>query len=340
MKLKNINNTDYQNIARYLAHEMNAEEEKLFQEEISVQEDLREDVHTLEKFWYRLNEKKPGNSPQNVDTDTAWKNLSDRIGQDDRTHIIEFKKRNSAPVWLKVAASFLLIVTLGFAVWFINENRSDENMLTYNTDDSDVTLVQKLSDGSVVYMAKNSNLMLPVVFDDQKRKVVLTGEAFFDVQSNPQKPFFIETSVGDIEVLGTSFNVKAIENGGLEVYVETGKVKVNVKGNQSYYLEQGELLEVANGKANISFAADLYNTAWRKNHMQFKDETLENILSVIDQNFAANMHVNDPELNQRRLTVTFYQASPELMAELIAVSLDIDVEINENDIVFFTKRID
>ncbi len=340
MKPKNINNTDYQNIARYLAHEMNAEEEKLFQEEISVQENLREEVHILEGLWNRLNKKKPGNSPQNLDTDTAWKNLSDRIGQDDSTRRIEFNKRNSAPVWLKVAASFLLIVSLGFAVWFITGNLSDENMLTYYTDDTDVTLVQKLSDGSVVYMAKNSNLMLPVVFDDQKRKVALTGEAFFDVQSNPQKPFFIETSVGEIEVLGTSFNVKTIENGGLEVFVETGKVKVNIKDDQSYYLEQGELLEVANGKANISFAADLYNTAWRKNHMQFKDETLENILSVIDQNFAANSQVKDPELNQRRLTVTFYQASPQLMAELIAVSLDIDVEINGNDIVFSRKTIE
>ncbi len=340
MKPKNINNTDYQNIARYLAHEMNAKEEKLFQEEISVQENLREEVHILEGLWNRLNKKKPGNSPQNLDTDTAWKNLSDRIGQDDSTRRIEFNKRNSAPVWLKVAASFLLIVSLGFAVWFITGNLSDENMLTYYTDDTDVTLVQKLSDGSVVYMAKNSNLMLPVVFDDQKRKVALTGEAFFDVQSNPQKPFFIETSVGEIEVLGTSFNVKTIENGGLEVFVETGKVKVNIKDDQSYYLEQGELLEVANGKANISFAADLYNTAWRKNHMQFKDETLENILSVIDQNFAANSQVKDPELNQRRLTVTFYQASPQLMAELIAVSLDIDVEINGNDIVFSRKTIE
>ena len=340
MKPKNINNTDYQNIARYLAHEMNAKEEKLFQEEISVQENLREEVHILEGLWNRLNKKKPGNSPQNLDTDTAWKNLSDRIDQDDSTRRIEFNKRNSAPVWLKVAASFLLIVSLGFAVWFITGNLSDENMLTYYTDDTDVTLVQKLSDGSVVYMAKNSNLMLPVVFDDQKRKVALTGEAFFDVQSNPQKPFFIETSVGEIEVLGTSFNVKTIENGGLEVFVETGKVKVNIKDDQSYYLEQGELLEVANGKANISFAADLYNTAWRKNHMQFKDETLENILSVIDQNFAANSQVKDPELNQRRLTVTFYQASPQLMAELIAVSLDIDVEINGNDIVFSRKTIE
>ncbi|MFN2396522.1 MAG: FecR family protein [Bacteroidales bacterium] len=340
MKPININNRDYEIIARYLAHEMNADEEKSFKKEVNAHENIMEEFRVLQKFWNRLNKMKPENTSEIVDTDTAWEKLSNRIIQDDNSNNKRSEKRNFAPVWLKAAASFLLIVSLGFAVWFITGDRSDENLLTFNTDDTDVTLVQKLNDGSVVYMARNTNLLLTSAFDDRQRKVLLTGEAFFDVQSNPQKPFFIETSVGEIEVLGTSFNVKTLENNGLEVFVEIGKVQVNVKGGQLYQLEQGELLEVIDGVAEISFAADLYNTAWRKNHMQFKDETLENILSVLDQNFTANLQVNDPELNQRRLTVTFYQASPELMAELIAVSLDIDVEINGNDIVFFKKRIE
>ena len=72
--------------------------------------------------------------------------------------------------------------------------------------------------------------------------------------------------------------------------------------------------------------------------MQFKDETLENILSVLNKNFPAQMMIEHPELNQRKLTVTFYNTSPEVIGELIAISLDIEHVTTDENIITFRKK--
>jgi len=92
-----------------------------------------------------------------------------------------------------------------------------------------------LPDGSVVLLNQNSELEYQKEFGD--RQVTLQGEAFFKVHK-AEVPFVVNTSNGQITVLGTSFNVKEDEK-QLEVEVETGSVELKVK-DQISQLKRGE----------------------------------------------------------------------------------------------------
>jgi transmembrane sensor len=108
----------------------------------------------------------------------------------------------------------------------------------------------KLPDGSVVRLNANSKLNFEKInAKDGVREVYLTGEAFFDVVRNPERPFIIHTPAIDVKVLGTSFNVKAYpEDRTTETSLISGSVEVFLKkrGNERHLLKPNEKLVVLN----------------------------------------------------------------------------------------------
>ena len=84
-----------------------------------------------------------------------------------------------------------------------------------------------LSDGSTVTLEQGSQLIYPSSFGGGQRKVYLQGEAFFEVAKNPAQPFLIYTGISVVQVVGTSFRIKA--NAGQspdQIAVRTGRVLV------------------------------------------------------------------------------------------------------------------
>jgi transmembrane sensor len=84
-----------------------------------------------------------------------------------------------------------------------------------------------LNDGSVVWLQPGAKLAYPMKFGPKVRRVYLTGEAQFDVQRNPNRPFTVHTGPITTEVLGTRFVVRSPEQGrAIQVAVLSGKVSV------------------------------------------------------------------------------------------------------------------
>ena len=93
----------------------------------------------------------------------------------------------------------------------------------------------QLPDGSKVWLNSGSSLKYDKQFGKELREVVLSGEAFFDVVRNAEKPFIIHTTNMDIKVLGTRFNVKSYANdkqseaslihGSIEVFIKKEGLK-------------------------------------------------------------------------------------------------------------------
>ena len=87
-----------------------------------------------------------------------------------------------------------------------------------------------LADGTQVYLGALSEIEYPVVFGKKSREVRVSGEVYFNVARDTNRPFIVKTGHLNVEVLGTSFNVRDYAD---EDYVETtlvsGKVKVCVK---------------------------------------------------------------------------------------------------------------
>src|SRR5690625_7747302 len=84
----------------------------------------------------------------------------------------------------------------------------------------------RLSDGTSIRFNSNTELIVSGNFADSSREVWLDGEGYFEVAHHPQNPFTIHTDIAEVEVLGTSFNVRCdVDRDRAEVTVGEGQVE-------------------------------------------------------------------------------------------------------------------
>src|SRR5690606_36556914 len=94
-------------------------------------------------------------------------------------------------------------------------------------------LSDHLSDGTLITLNENSSIVYQEEFTSNERHVALTGEAFFEVARDEEKPFIVDLpSETYVKVLGTSFNIKAFDGDSLvTVFVKTGRVEFGSEAN-------------------------------------------------------------------------------------------------------------
>lgn len=232
-----------------------------------------------------------------------------------------------------VAAAAVALLCLLVSVTYLNRSGqdTDPNLLTRRNSETATTLVTTLEDGSVVYLAGNTSLKFPEHFSSDRREVSLQGNALFEVAGNRKRPFVIETEDTRIEVLGTAFNVKSNDSSPFELSVQRGEVKVTLKKDgQDIHVKAGETVTLLSRRLQLSMTPDpaLFDRYTKR--IRFKDEKLGNILRVINlQNPDIRLETT-PELWNRTLTVTFSNDTPEAMAELICLALDLKKTRQDN----------
>ena len=243
-------------------------------------------------------------------TDRAWNTLYQRL---DEEGLLSGRPASPfrSPAWKRgVAAAAVALLCLLISVTYLNRSGqdTDPNLLTRQNSETATTLVTTLEDGSVVYLAGNTSLKFPEHFSSDRREVSLQGNALFDVAGNHKRPFIIETEDTRIEVLGTAFNVKSNDSSPFELSVQRGEVKVTLKKDgQDIHVKAGETVTL------------LSRRLLRVINLQNPDIRLE----------------TTPELWNRTLTVTFSNDTPEAMAELICLALDLKKTRQDNMILLF-----
>ena len=158
------------------------------------------------------------------------------------TKVSYFKFSGSRRLKLSVAL-FSLVMAVFFGWWLkerdlTNVLLSDEAELEIVINNGTFSKSIVLSDGSSIILKPNSTLQYPIVFNVNHREVKLSGEAFFEVAKDQQRPFLVYADKIITKVLGTSFTIRAFENEkDVSVKVKTGKVSVftesDVKANKN-----------------------------------------------------------------------------------------------------------
>ncbi|QKZ12791.1 FecR family protein [Spirosoma sp. KUDC1026] len=131
--------------------------------------------------------------------------------------------------WFRIAASVVLLLGLfGYGFWqWSTERPAQVELLSVRMNNTTRPMLIRLDDGSQVSLEPGSFLRFPDHFPKTKREVFLTGEAFFSVNRQPERPFLVVTDRLVTRVLGTSFRVKAFGGkANVSVTVRTGKVSV------------------------------------------------------------------------------------------------------------------
>ena len=257
-------------------------------------------------------------------TDQAWEQLYTRLEQDGLLDKpisgTQIPYRIGLMKW--AAAIIILCVSVATAIFLGQERTPETTLLTLHNNEASTTLVTTLEDGSIVYLADNSQLSYPEHFQREKREVSLLGNALFDVSGNKERPFLIETEQARIEVLGTSFNIKSSDKSAFELAVRRGLVKVTLKKNgEQTLVKAGQTVSLFSNRLQVAPTQDNEQFSDYTRRIQFKDERLGDILHVINLEYPKMPLKTTADLENRRLTVRFYNNSPATMAELICAAL-------------------
>ena len=257
-------------------------------------------------------------------TDQAWEQLYTRLEQDGLLDKpisgTQIPYRIGLMKW--AAAIVILCVSVATAIFLGRERTPETTLLTLHNNEASTTLVTTLEDGSIVYLADNSQLSYPEYFQREKREVSLLGNALFDVSGNKERPFLIETEQARIEVLGTSFNIKSSDKSAFELAVRRGLVKVTLKKNgEQTLVKAGQTVSLFSNRLQVAPTQDNEQFSDYTRRIQFKDERLGDILHVINLEYPKMPLKTTTDLENRRLTVSFYNNSPATMAELICAAL-------------------
>ncbi len=144
-----------------------------------------------------------------------------------------------------------------------------------------------LSDGSRVFLNSVSKLTYPVVFDNNKREVKLEGEAYFEIVKDKSKPFLVNINGMKIEVLGTSFNVKAYtDDDKIYATLVEGKIKLNTDQNENNWIlvpDQQAILKKSSNKVEVREVDVQQFISWKNGMYTFTNQTLEEILKTLSR---------------------------------------------------------
>jgi len=335
MKLIENNTEHLELIAKYLANEMDENERANFEIDVALDPSNVKLINEMRREWKMIDRY---SNRKNVNVNNAWEKLNARLEKD---NLIPQSKpsyhRFGSRRMLQYAAMLVGVAILGTATFWAITKQEKVQMVSVLNAKGQSTMVKTLADGSIVYVGDQSTFEYPVKFSKSERKVELKGQAYFDVAKNPQKPFVIETDDAYIQVLGTAFNVKSYEQKAFELIVERGKVKVSLKNDPdvSQIVVAGEKVVIRKNSLQKSAWEDDGSLAWRLGKMQFKDETLQNIVRVINRNYHSDIVISDEQTANRRLTVTFDENSLSTITELICITLNLQSERKNNQIVLY-----
>ena len=333
MNLDEKNPQHAEKIARYLSGEMDEAEIAGFEKQLNSSEEDKILINKMKKHWMLLANYQEEKSP---DAQKAWSKLHTRLEDENLIPAqITIAKNRIEFNLMRVAAIAIILIVTGAILYFGISPKPKAVMANLKTGTEKNTLVKTLTDGSIIYLAKNSSFSFPEKFEQKSRNVELKGEAFFDIMPDPDKPFIIETDETVIQVLGTAFNVKTKNGSNFELIVDRGKVKVTMKNNPLHYkyVIAGEKITSIKNNLIKSKRTAADSLSWYTRRMQFKDEPLQNIVNVLNRKFSTIFVIADKEVGNRKLTVTFNSESSDAVAELICLTLNLKSEYKDGSIV-------
>lgn len=137
-----------------------------------------------------------------------------------------------------------------------------------------------LPDGTAVWLNAASELRFPVRFTGAQRIVTLSGEAYFEVAQNAQKPFSVQVNGDTVQVLGTAFNVSAYESSRSATTLVSGKVAIAARSGRKALAPGQQAVSSAAGLKIIR--ADMEKaTAWKNGYFYFSNESIHDIMNQL-----------------------------------------------------------
>lgn len=162
-----------------------------------------------------------------------------------------------------------------------------------------------LSDGSRVWLNALTELRYPEIFKEDCREVYLSGEAYFEVEHDPERPFVVVANGVEVTVYGTRFNVNNYGTDVVRTVLVDGKVGIRVAGSgKEVVLSPSDMAECFEGTREVKVRkVDPYvYTAWKEGKFVFEDEPVEEIMARLSNWYGIKVFYTDERVKKQTFT--------------------------------------
>lgn len=235
--------------------------------------------------------------------------------------------RSSWRLWA-AAASVLLLLGAGW--WLMSTNTKTPVLV--QTDRSEI-IKHDLPDGSEVSINAASNITYTSQEWQNKRTVLLEGEAFFSVEKG--QPFIVKTELGEVKVLGTSFNVE-VRNDIFRVNCYTGSVQVSTLNGDTIILKPQEGTQLVNNQLVPKAIRNQNDIAWQQQIHHFIETPLAEVFSELERQYPVTINY-PPALEERLYTGFFKNDNLEQALQSICWPMKLTFSINQQQVTINTQ---
>lgn len=312
----------YELSLKYFENTASAQEKEILQEYL-LKEDYKQKYEVLQDTFQ--NNLVRGNE---FNVKRGLKKLRHKIAHSERRHKINYKKG------IAIAATIVTLLGVGFYISSVFTTPQTINYVTV-TSPLGKRINVVLPDSSTVYLNSGASVNYPEQFTVQQRLVQLTGEAFFNVKRNVNKPFVVQSGAFTTTVLGTSFNVDNTDENHFQVAVKTGKVKVEnnttkkqvilEKNTQAVYNQlKGHLVKTPVDAKAV--------TDWHKNILRFNAITAKEAFNKIEQWYNVKVLCESQTILNRKLYASYNNEPIDKVLKSLQFMIGIQYTIEDNTV--------
>lgn len=247
--------------------------------------------------------------------------------------------------------ALIILVTMFYQDMNLEGSRQFKEYASSKTGETKSML---LPDGTSITLNAGSTVELAADFNLHTRELQLSGEAYFDVAHNRDKPFIIHTPLMDIKVLGTSFNVKSypgdriaettLIEGSVEVQIKqvTEKVqllpgeKITLSHKTERKIEPAKLQEKLYKVQSVRYDqtdSSITEISWKASKMVFVDDRFEEMAKMLERWYNVRIRFVDDTIREYRYTATFQNKDIRQVMEALRLSRPFNYVVNNDEII-------
>ena len=273
----------------------------------------------------------------------VWEELQARIDKTQATPLAVKKSSRRSLYVYGVAASALIVLCAVILLLLMPSGESDQVVTEaipvitmQKSTNPGQKMTTKLPDGTIVILNASSNIEFPSVFDQEKRVVKLTGEAFFEVTHDTFRPFYVRFGDSEVKVLGTSFNIRTYDRENtVSVAVATGRVSfTNSDAQSEVILEPNQMVsydEVEKQMIKRKFdPMELYG--WKDKILYFKNDEFEDIIKELENWYGVSINAEKDFSQKGTFSGVFKNSSLEHVLVGLSYLYEFKYEIKGNKV--------
>jgi len=248
-----------------------------------------------DKYWKKL----INMDNKEINVDRAWDKLFSRLHDNGLLIEARHEKRTIRKMMiLKIAAAALIIIGVGAGIAYLGNKGLFDRRNLIATNENQKNLQVTLPDGSIVSLNRNTSLRYKNSFGRHQRNVTLSGEAFFEIFTDPERPFIVD--------------------------VKSGKVLLSSeRGNQNIELDPGYIGIIDSGRSVKTANTDPNYLAWNTGSLVYDGQTLDVVFRDLKRVYNMEIIADDTSILKNTWTSPINNQPQETIIRLICASFNL-----------------